>query len=536
MRLGIDFGSTRIVVSVADRGNYPVVQFEAPDGSTRDWFPPLVAARGSERRYGWDAWSLQADPDWTVIRSLKRLLPECGPATEVELGGTVVPLQTLLGELTANLRAALLEGSNAPGLRAGKNGPLEAQLGVPANANTNQRFLTAEAFRWGGFETLGLLNEPSAASLEYSHQNPVDHDRERVLLVYDLGGGTFDASLVSVVGRSHSVLGSEGLSALGGDDFDDILAELALNEAGVPEEAREAMTQSEWFRLREECRARKEAIQPNTRKIPVDLGLARDEWSETSVPVKEFYEKCRPAIDETLHAVSDLLGRFGFQPDGSREDGARLEAVYVAGGGSELPLAPRALREIFGRRVKRSAYGRSSTAIGLAIQADAAAGYVLRDRFTRYFGVWREAEGGAQISFDPLFAKETELPAAGEAPLAIERRYRPAHNIGHFRFLECSRLGDDGQPAGDITLWDDFRFPFDPALAGEANLEAVHVGRSDSAPWQEIEEAYRCDSSGRLEVEVRNHSSSYGRTFRLGRWAASDKQVKPGRRRRRART
>lgn len=529
MRLGIDFGSTRIVVCAADRGNYPVVQFDAPDGSARDWYPPLVAARGEERRYGWEAWSLQADPEWTVIRSLKRLLPDCGPATEVELGGAIVPLRTLLAELTSNLRRALIEGSNAPGLRKHKGAKLEVQLGVPANANTNQRFLTAEAFRWGGFDTLGLLNEPSAASLEYSHQNPVEHGRERVLLVYDLGGGTFDASLVSVRGRAHEVLGSEGLSALGGDDFDDILAELAFDAAGIPEPERDAITQSEWFRLHEECRTRKEAIQPNTRKIPVDLGLVRGDWNETAVPVAEFYERCRPAIDETMHAASDLLARFGFSPDGSRQDGSRLEAVYVAGGGSELPLAPRALRETFGRRVKRSAYGRSSTAIGLAIQADAAAGYVLRDRFTRYFGVWREAEGGSRIIFDPLFAKETALPAPGEAPLAIERQYHPAHNIGHFRFLECSRLAEDGQPSGDITLWDEFRFPFDPVLAEAENLDAVPVGRNETASAQEIGETYRCDAGGRLEVEVRNHSAVYGRTFRLGRWAASDKHVRPGR-------
>ena len=74
MRLGIDFGTTRVVVAAADRGNYPVVQFEAPDGSVRDWFPPLVAARGGERRYGWDDWLLQAEPGWTIVRSLKRIL------------------------------------------------------------------------------------------------------------------------------------------------------------------------------------------------------------------------------------------------------------------------------------------------------------------------------------------------------------------------------------------------------------------------------------------------------------------------------
>src|SRR5574341_1277966 len=73
MKLGIDFGTTRIVVAAVDRGNYPILGFETPDG-TADWFPPLVALRGPERRYGWGAWAVQGEPEWTVVRSLKRVL------------------------------------------------------------------------------------------------------------------------------------------------------------------------------------------------------------------------------------------------------------------------------------------------------------------------------------------------------------------------------------------------------------------------------------------------------------------------------
>ena len=89
MKLGIDFGTTRIVVAAADRGNYPLVPFETAD-STFEWFPPLVALRGGaggERLYGWDAWHAQADSSWTVIRSLKRYLEDAGPETLLEAGG-----------------------------------------------------------------------------------------------------------------------------------------------------------------------------------------------------------------------------------------------------------------------------------------------------------------------------------------------------------------------------------------------------------------------------------------------------------------
>jgi len=125
---------------------------------------------------------------------------------------------------------------------------------------------------------------------------------------------------------------------------------------------------------------------------------------------------------------------------------------------------------VFGRRVKRSAYTRYATAIGLAIQADAQAGYVLRDKFTRHFGVWREADAGRTVVFDPLFSKGTQLPAPGEPPLVQSRQYTPVHNIGHFRYLECSHRTDEGCPAGDITVWDDIRFAFDPALRNNSDL------------------------------------------------------------------
>ena len=526
MRLGIDFGTTRVVVAAADRGNYPVLQFEAPDGGVRDWFPPLVAARGDERRYGWEAWSLQGEPGWTVVRSMKRLLSDAGPQTEIELGDAAVPLRTLLTEMTSELRRSLLEASTLPT----SEGPLEVQLGVPANANTNQRFLTAEAFRWGGFEVLGLLNEPSAAAIEFAHVNPPSSpEQERFLLVYDLGGGTFDASLLSLRGSSQDVLATEGVPTLGGDDFDDLLAEFALQEVGLSESEREALTQAEWFLLHEECRQKKEALRPTSRRITLELDTVREGLGSVSVRISDFYDRCRPAVDETLHAVTDLLGRCGFEASGQRpSDEARIDTVYVAGGGSELPLVPRGLREQFGRRVRRSAYGRSSTAIGLAVQADATAGYVLRDRFTRYFGVWRESDCGRDIVFDPLFARDTALPANGDEPLLIARSYAPAHNVGHFRYLECSHLDEAGRPDGDITLWDDILFPFDPALEQGADLASTVVERSPGVEGQWIEERYTCDSSGRLAVTISNLRSEYQHAFKLGRWAASPRRVRPG--------
>ena len=543
MKLGIDFGTTRIIVAFVDRGNYPVVSFAAPDGSARDWFPPLVAVKDEQRVYGWEAWAAQEEPGWTVVRSLKRALEGAGPQSLVQISTQTVPMLQLLGELCSALRTNLLEHSNLPTREASQ---LEVMLGVPANANGNQRFLTAEAFRQAGFQVMGLLNEPSAASIEFGHRDRTSRpkDAKGHILVYDLGGGTFDASLVEFDESEQHVIASEGISALGGDDFDEILAELALDSAGISAADRDSLTQAEIFRLHEECRAQKESLHPNSRHISVDLGAVRDGWPQVSISVADFYARSHALVRETLHATEDLLEVHGFGISGfleSARDQQHLDALYVTGGGSELPIVARTLREVFGRRVKRSAYTRSATAIGLAIQADAQAGYIVRDRFTRHFGVWREADGGQSVVFDPIFSKGTPLPAAGEPPLIQSRQYTPVHNIGHFRYLECSHLdelflvNEVGRPAGDITVWDDIRFAFAPALRDIEDLSHVRVEHVGASLAQQAEESYSCDAGGTVKVTIANLSAGYSRSYRLAAWASHDTRIVPGRKKKRTR-
>jgi molecular chaperone DnaK len=503
MKLGIDFGTTRIVVSAADRGNYPLVPFETAEG-VFEWFPPLIAIKDDERRFGWDAYAMQGEPGWTIVRSLKRYLEDAGPETQLDVGGLLVPLSELMLGMVGALRQALLA-------RFGESEPLEIMLGVPANANSNQRFLTVDAFRRAGFSVLGLLNEPSAASIEFGH-------RQRItgrILVYDLGGGTCDVSLVEIAEGTHTVLASEGISHLGGDDFDLVLAEMAIGE-----EALSKLNMAEIFRLDEECRRQKEALHPNSRKIVVDLDVVQEGMGQATVAVADFYERCRPLLAESIEA-SALLA-----------ESTDIEALYVTGGGSELPLVSRVLREEFGRKVKRSEYTRSATAIGLAIQADASSGYKLREMFTRNFGVWREGDAGRRMIFDPIFPRGTRLPGAAEPPLTVRRRYQPVHNVGDFRYLEASHVAEDAQPSGDITVWDEIQFPFDPALADARSFDAVRVEHSWPASHQEIEEQYSCDAAGVVTVAIRNLTSDYGREFRLGRWSGKTAVVSPKTRKR----
>jgi hypothetical protein len=165
--------------------------------------------------------------------------------------------------------------------------------------------------------------------------------------------------------------------------------------------------------------------------------------------------------------------------------------------------------------VRRSPYPSGATAIGLAIAADQEGGYVLREKFSRHFGVWREGESGQKVVFDPIFTKDTPLPEPGQPSLIARRRYHPAHNVGRFRFLECSGLRDQNEPAGDLVSWKEVLFPFDPQLVRGPHLEKVPVERRPGVGSYAIEEVYRCDAAGVIEVSIANLTTGYAKTYRI---------------------
>jgi hypothetical protein len=199
-------------------------------------------------------------------------------------------------------------------------------------------------------------------------------------------------------------------------------------------------------------------------------------------------------------------------------DLAEIAGLYVVGGASELPIVARALRERFGRRVHRSPYPSAAVAIGLSIAADAGAGFELVDRYARTFGVFREGEGGRAITFDSIFTPSEALPSAGNGSVTCTRAYRAAHNVGHFRFFECSAFDDAGRPRGDMALFGDVYFPFDPALRDARDLAAVAVERrGEDGGGPRVVERYSLGDGGIVDVLIRDEDSGYERSFRLGK-------------------
>jgi molecular chaperone DnaK len=508
MRVGIDFGTTHTIVAVVDRGNYPVVSFDG-----MDTWPSLIAARNDtatgQLRFGVDAAAVRHEPGWSVLRSVKRLLNHAGPRTEVTLAGRTYRLAELLTGLLAQLKSDLQNRSNA-GLAPGET--VEAAISVPANASSAQRLLTLDAFVAAGFHVVALLNEPSAAGLEYAHRyrSTITAKREYVL-IYDLGGGTFDASLLKMTGQVNEVVISEGIQRLGGDDFDEAITQfvLARSKLSVDAPAREL--------LREECAARKEAVGPQTRRFLVDLtAIDNGERPPFSCPIDDVYSVCSPLVDKTTALLDRVLR------DPTRDDRdiawSEVAGIYVVGGTGGFPLVSRILRTTFGeRRVKRSPHPFAATAIGLAVFLDTESGFALSERFSRHFGVFRESRAGDDVVFDPIVPKDASLPADGDSPLVVSRTYRAAHNIGHFRFVECSRLVN-GRPDGDVVPYDPVLFPFDPALHDQDDLARQTVGRWSDGP--EVEERYVVAPSGAVEVTLTTQPAGFRRTFRLERCVA----------------
>ena len=512
MRLGIDFGTTRTVVACADRGNHPVVDFVDEAGDSRGFVPSVVAERDGELRFGLDAVAVADDPSFTMVRSFKRLLSRSRAGSEIiKVGSSTLRVDELVAGFLSHVRHALLFRSNLRGPL--KKGELRAAVGVPANAHAAQRLITLEGFRRAGFTVAAMLNEPSAAGFEYTHRHrsTLTSRRDRVV-VYDLGGGTFDASVVRMTGHHHEVLATAGLPQLGGDDFDALLAEMALAAAGLTPGALSPRAAYQWL---EQCRVAKEALHANSRKVTLDLEAALGQDAprpEVSLPTATFYDACMPLVTRSIEAMAPLMSPANGD---ASPDVDEVAGVYVVGGASELPIVGRALRERFGRRVHRSPYLSAAVAIGLSIACDEGADFRLVDRYSRIFGVFREADDGREIVLDPIFGREVPLPTADE-PVVSTRTYRARHNIGHYRFFECSDLDDHGKPRGDMTLHLDVRIPFESALAeGRGSLASCPIERRlDEGPH--VVERYSLDRSGLVHVSIRNEDTGYEYQYQFG--------------------
>ena len=508
MKLGIDFGTTRTVVAAAIQGRYAIASFATHSGYT-EYLPGVVGLRGDELVLGVEADSVLAGAD-RVVRSLKRStsrVPHTVPPEE--LAGTSHPSLELVTEFLHFVRRTVVDRSN---LDVSSGEPLEAMVAVPAHASTRQRFLTLEAFKRAGFEVLGLLNEPTAAAVEFARRHLGILNRrgpKRYLVVYDLGGGTFDSAAVSLEGRRFELLTSAGIAECGGDDLDEMLLALALKAAGLVDSFA-PVTRVALLRL---CQESKETLTPGSKKLLIDLGRAVPELEPVVIDVKDFYDRAQPLLERTVQTTREVmehLRAWGIDPNNPREVGA----VYLVGGGSAFPPVARRLRDLFGRKVELALQPHAATAVGLAVAADPDAGIFLRERVTRFFGVWRDAHSGSEQWFDLLLSRG-DAASAGDTVL-VERRYCARHAVGNLRFVECSKVTPTREPAGDLAPWGEVLFPYDPALRDEDDPDRLRAACGDLRTGNEVVEKYVYERNGSVSVTVTNLTHGYERTYQLG--------------------
>ena len=504
MRLGIDFGTTRTVVAAAHDGRYPVATFETPRGLT-DYLPGLAFATESSIDFGFDP---ETNGKTTqALRSIKRVIGALAPDDPVPGLSTPTAAQSLATSYLRFVRQMLVEHSN---LDIDPTEPLDAMVAVPANSNTGQRFVTVESFTRAGFNVVGMLNEPTAAAIEFAHRNLGaigKRSPKRYVVVYDLGGGTFDTSAVSLAERRFELLRSEGIGQLGGDDFDEIIYQYALE---LSELDPAAISSSDRSRLLEHCREAKESLNTSSRKLLIDFGRVLPQAGTVLLDVDEIYRRCQPLIERTLTLLDRILGSltsFGIDPNNPRE----LGAIYLVGGATSFPPVSRSLRKLYRRKIQLAPQPHAATAVGLAIAGDPDAGIFIREAVTRHFGVWREGEGGRAKIFDPILLKDTAF--SDNDTIRIERRYHPAHRVGHLRYMECTDIDSHGQPSGDLTPWGDLYFPYDPALVNAANLDKLAELRCEGLQGEEIVETYEYGAKGGVSILIENRTHGYHRLF-----------------------
>lgn len=362
LAVGIDLGTTNSLAATVKSGE-PVV---LADEAGRQLLPSVVRyLKDGSVETGWNALAhAESDPRNTVY-SAKRLLArgrselKTLPVLPYEIvdapGG--VAIRTVQGDKSPVEVSAEILKTLAKRAETQLGGELTgAVITVPAYFDDAQRQATKDAARLANLSVLRLLNEPTAAALAYG----LDNGAEGVYLVYDLGGGTFDVSLLKLSRGVFEVLGTGGNAALGGDDFDHAVVDWAVSQLGSVE-----LTAEDRRQLLDRAKAAKEALTdaPET-VLKLELFSGTHAFTLTRVI---FDQLTKSLVDETLEAVANVLRDAKLEKD-------QIKGVVLVGGSTRMPCVRREVEAYFGFAPLTGIDPDCVVAVGAAMQANKLAG------------------------------------------------------------------------------------------------------------------------------------------------------------------